>query len=48
MVGCRRRAAQRPRDTAVGVSEVFSLEELPRFLARCDYLVSTRATTAIS
>ena len=46
VVGCRRRADPRPSDAAAGVSDVYPLEELPRFLGRCDYLVSVLPSTA--
>ena len=45
VVGCRRRADSRPSDAAAGVSDVYALEDLPRFLGRCDYLVSVLPST---
>ena len=45
VVGCRRRADPRPSDAEAGVSAVYPLEELPRFLGRCDYLVSVLPST---
>ena len=45
VVGCRRDAARRPSDEACGAQRVYSLAELPDFLAACDHVVSVLPST---